>query len=290
MLDPHLPGSEARRFSLPHVELAGCFYGPADGRPVIALHGWLDNAMSFVRIAPQLSGVRLLVLDLPGHGLSGHYPPGASYLLWEYCRDVLMVAAQLGWTRFGLLGHSLGAVVAGALAAACPQQVERLGLIDGLFPLMAEPSQIASRLGAALQAQLAQAGQRRPRYASIERATLARQHGGYPISAEAAQLLVRRAMQAEVDGYGWRSDPRLTRATPLRLDRSQARELVTAIRCPALLLLASRGILQEHPGLDWLDPAYFEVLPLEGGHHLHLDDVGGASRVAAALDSFLTRT
>lgn len=290
MLDPHLPGGEARHFVLPHVELAGCFYGPQDGQPVIALHGWLDNAMSFVRIAPQLQGLRLLVLDLPGHGLSGHYPPGANYLLWDYARDVLMVAEQLGWQRFTLIGHSLGAVVAGALAAACPQRIERLALIDGLFPLTAEPSQVASRLGHALEVQLAQAGRRRPQYTSIERAAKARQMGGYPISAEAARLLIQRGLRAEDAHFVWRCDSRLTRATPVRLDPAQARELVRAIRCPLQLLVAEAGILHDHPELAALEGRGWQIEALPGGHHLHLDDAVGADLVARCINRFLAAT
>ena len=287
MLQPHLPGSEARRFVLPHVELAGCFYGPEEGLPVIALHGWLDNAMSFVRIAPQLPGVRLLLLDLPGHGLSGHYPPGAGYPLWDYARDVLMVADQLGWSRFALLGHSLGAVIASMLAAAMPQRVSRLALIDGIFPLTATPEQLTRRLADALQAQLNLAGKRRPCYESIERATLARLHGGYPISREAADLLIQRGLQEIPGGYGWRSDPRLTLATPLRLDPEQARALIRAIRVPTQVLVASTGILHDHPDLPLLQAPTLVVEHLPGGHHLHLDDASGAALVAQRLASFL---
>ena len=126
---------EEVRISLPHIELAAHLFGPPDGKPVIALHGWLDNAMSFSRLAPKLAGLRIVALDFAGHGHSAHRAEGASYLLWDYALDVLMVAEQLGWERFSLLGHSMGAIVSVLLAGALPERIERLALIDGLITL-----------------------------------------------------------------------------------------------------------------------------------------------------------
>ena len=148
---------EEVRISLPHIELAAHLFGPPDGKPVIALHGWLDNAMSFSRLAPKLAGLRIVALDFAGHGHSAHRAEGASYLLWDYALDVLMVAEQLGWERFSLLGHSMGAIVSVLLAGALPERIERLALIDGLIPYTGEADKAPQKLGEALKAQLAHA-------------------------------------------------------------------------------------------------------------------------------------
>ena len=111
---------EEIRLNLPHIEMAAHLYGPEDGQPVIALHGWLDNAATFSRLAPLLPGLRILALDFAGHGYSAHRPAGGSYLLWDNVLDVLLVAQAMGWERFSLLGHSMGAIVSVLLAAAMP--------------------------------------------------------------------------------------------------------------------------------------------------------------------------
>lgn len=86
------------------------------GPRVLALHGWLDNAASFVPLAPHLSALQLVAIDLPGHGHSAHLPAGASYTTAAAICHVLDVADALGWDRFSLLGHSMGAGIASLTA------------------------------------------------------------------------------------------------------------------------------------------------------------------------------
>jgi pimeloyl-ACP methyl ester carboxylesterase len=64
--------AEETSFEIGGLRLAARVHGPADGRPVLAAHGWLDNAASFDHLAPLLPGLRLVALDLAGHGRSGH--------------------------------------------------------------------------------------------------------------------------------------------------------------------------------------------------------------------------
>ncbi len=70
-----------REFSvdIPLGRITGLRAG-AEGTPkVLALHGWLDNAASFVPLAAQLADIDLVAPDLPGHGHSAHLPAGADY-------------------------------------------------------------------------------------------------------------------------------------------------------------------------------------------------------------------
>lgn len=279
---------EEIRLSLPHIELAAHLSGPEDGRPVIALHGWLDNAMTFARLTPKLPGLRIVALDFAGHGYSAHRPAGAGYSLWDNALDVLMAAEQLGWERFSLLGHSMGAIVSVLLAAAMPERVERLALIDGLVPFTGEAGTTAENLGRALKAQLLLGRKQKPVYPSIERAVAARMKDG-AVSREAAELLAERGLMPVPGGYTWRTDPRLTLPSPLRFTRDGALNLLDSLRCPVSLVLAREGVLGRKSGVrDHLDGRPFAIEELPGGHHLHLDDEAGAEAVAAVIRPFLT--
>ena len=275
---------EEVRLSLPHIELAAHVFGPADGVPVIALHGWLDNANSFARLAPRLHGLRILAIDMAGHGHSAHRPLGAGYALWDYVYDVLQVAEQMGWQRFGLLGHSLGAIVSVVLAGAMPHRVSHLALIDGVLPPTANDEDPAERLGMALQAQLDHENKRKSVHKTLERAIEARMKGVVAVSREAAELLAQRGLMPVPGGYTWRSDSRLTLHSPLRLSEAQALAFVRRVACPTRLVVAQEGMLARHTAL--LEGLPFAVEYLPGGHHLHLNDESGAVLVADCFNRF----
>ena len=279
---------EEVRLRLPHIELAAHLYGPADGLPVIALHGWLDNAASFARLAPKLPGLRIVALDFAGHGHSDHRAAGAGYAIWDYVHDVLQVAEQFGWQRFSLLGHSMGAIVSVLLAGALPERVERLALIDGLMPYTGEADSAPQRLGEALRAQMALTGKRKPVYAEFARAVEARMRGVGAVSREAAELLAQRGLMPVPGGYTWRTDNRLTLPSPMRLTRAHAMAFVQRLQCPVNLVLAEQGLLAAQPDLaELLGDRSIVLSRLPGGHHLHLDDEAGAQLVADCFKAFL---
>lgn len=281
---------EEIRLNLPHVELAAHIFGPEDGQPVLALHGWLDNAMTYARLAPKLQGLRIVALDFAGHGHSGHYPPGSSYQLWEYAEDVLLVAEQLGWERFSLMGHSLGAIVSVLVAGSLPERIERLALIDGLIPYTGEADGAPKRLGDALKARLALREKRKPVYADVERGVEARMKGVVAVSREAAELLAGRGLMPVPGGYTWRTDIRLTLPSVMRLTFAHVEQFVRAVQCPVSLILAEGGQMSVEPRLrSLIEQTSFATHILPGGHHLHLNDEVGAQQVADCFNPFFRR-
>lgn len=277
---------EEIRLSLPHIEVAAHLYGPEDGIPVIALHGWLDNAATFSRLAPLLEGMRIVALDLPGHGHSDHRPVGAAYNIWDYAHDVLQTAEQFGWKKFSLLGHSMGAIASVLLAGAMPERIERLALIDGVIPYTGEADTAPQKLGESLQALLSVDNKRKPVYSTFEDAVAARMKGVGAVSHDAAERLAQRGLMPVPGGYTWRTDARLMLPSPMRLSRAHARAFVDRIACPASLILAEQGLMTQTEMLNYCKSLPFQLHRLAGGHHLHLDDQSGAEAVAAVFNQF----
>jgi len=66
--------------------MAGLQWGDPAGEPTFALHGWLDNANTFNRLAPRLPELNLVALDFAGHGRSYHYPVGTHTMVCSTSR------------------------------------------------------------------------------------------------------------------------------------------------------------------------------------------------------------
>ncbi len=92
----------------------------------------------------------MIALDLPGHGIPITCRPAPRYHYIDYVRTVLAAADALQLSRFNLLGHSLGAGIASLVAAAMPERIERLLLIEGLGPLGDDGSHTLQRFRDAL--------------------------------------------------------------------------------------------------------------------------------------------
>ena len=103
-------------------------WGDPGGRPVVCIHGNSSGGVRFARLASGfLAERRVLAVDLRGHGRSGYEPP---WRLETFVGDVLETVDALGVGAADWIGHSFGGRIAYTVAAAQPERVERLVLLD----------------------------------------------------------------------------------------------------------------------------------------------------------------
>ncbi len=275
---------------LPHIKLAAKLWGSQDKPLILALHGWLDNANSFLPLSHYLTDYQIMAIDWPGHGLSEHRP-GKYPLHWIdylYDLDALLTALPAHQQPTAILGHSLGGIIASAYTAAFPEKVATLVLVEALSPLYEKESKVKPRLNNSFKSHrryLQVEAKNSNVYRDISVAVNAR-HKLTALDVAWCEILTQRNMQKLDCGVSWRSDPRLKLDSPLRLAYSQVDALMQAHEVDTLLILGSQGFTQLSSAIPtakrWFNQ--LEVEEIEGDHHLHM---GSAKAVSFAIDRFL---
>lgn len=108
-------------------------YGDPHGKPVIHLHGILGcryERLPDDRLTKNL-GVRLIIPDRPGYGLS-EYVPDHGYL--DFAEDLLELVDQLDIQQFSIMGLSIGAIYGSAFAYKTPQRLRSIAMISSTPP------------------------------------------------------------------------------------------------------------------------------------------------------------
>jgi len=262
-----------RTFECFGLTLAARHWGNPNGAPTFALHGWLDNANTFNRLAPLLPELNLVALDFAGHGRSDHRPPGAHYHALFDIQDVLAVAEHLGWSRFNLIGHSMGAGISSELAGLFPERVMNAVMIDGFLATGGADARerVDNNREAVLQ-MLHRSNRQPPVYASLED-MVARVTHATDQSAAAARELVQRGHKTVDGGYTWRTDPRIRFHTPLRMPTEQIDELMTRTTAPSLLIVAREGDRWYRNEVERRQASHpcLQLVEMSGPHHIHLE-------------------
>ena len=258
---------------LPWGVLEGLHWSRPGAAKVLCLHGWLDNAASFVPLAPYLQDFDLLALDLAGHGFSSHRPQSSRYYFPENIYDVNAALDELGWESCHIIGHSMGGGVASSFSAALPERVKRLVMLDAVGGLTLAANETAKQLRLSVKSVHKSRSFLRP-YESVEEAMRARQKTS-PLSDEAARLLCERSLEHTGDYYQWRTDPRLNWRSPHLLTDEQALDLLASIRAPTLAITSPS--VNEYIGEEMVRKRLGAIADCrhvtdDGHHHFHMEE------------------
>lgn len=111
------------------VELHVAETGPEGGTPVVFLHGVTDSWFSWSLVLEHLpDDVRAIVPTQRGHGDSDK--PACCYQVADLAADVVALLDALDIERAGIVGHSMGGLVAQRVAITAPERVSRLVIVS----------------------------------------------------------------------------------------------------------------------------------------------------------------
>ncbi len=274
-----------RAFDLPAYSLAALEWG--SGVPVIAMHGWLDNAGTFKRLAPLIEGCRIVAFDAAGHGFSGDRSADSAYNIWQEVGDAYDVAAALGWKQFSIIGHSRGAGVAMLFASAFPDLVSKMVFIDGGLPLIGNAKDAPATLARAVVESRKLRTKSGRVFETRERALRERMNGFTSVNYETAAALAERSLREVDGGWQWRADQRLKAQSEVKLTHEQTLAFVRRVSAPVLAIEAAGGPFVDRDDFQSLWPEFpgLELFRLPGGHHLHLE--GAELEIASRATAFL---
>lgn len=273
---------------IPSGTLTALTWGPANGKPILALHGWLDNAASFMPIAKYFADYRFVAIDLMGHGRSTHPPKGIYFHYIDYVADVVAIMDKMQWDKCSLLGHSLGAGIATIVAGAVPDRIRALGLIDGIGPITLEEPQFPDLIQKSLRDYAKLPQKKLPVYPNISDAVQARLQVS-KMHKRSVELLVHRGTKQVSGGYTWRTDPRLLCSPLIMYTEDQIPPFLRRIQCNVCLIRPSHGWPFDDKvfasRIRYLDNV--EVHRVNGEHHVHMDH---PDPVGPILNNFFQRS
>ncbi len=267
--------------SIPGFTIAGKTWGNPKNTPILALHGWLDNANSFDSIASYLQdSFYFIAIDLPGHGHSSHLPEGCYYHFTDALFSIIEILNALQLEKAHILGHSMGACLASLLASIASNRLLSLSLIEGLGPFSAPEDSACKQLTEFVQ-YLRKT--REPKgYKNHEMAAMVRAAKGY-VSHEIAKKLTERSLQERDGQFHWRHDRRLITPSPLRLTEGQVVSCLKEITVNTYLIWASKGFSFDSKIMQERIKAVrgIEITHLDGGHHVHMEQPEEISQLLA---------
>ncbi|XP_076062002.1 putative serine hydrolase [Oratosquilla oratoria] len=276
--------SSPKEISIPVLQgsIAGKVWNEDGQIPILALHGWLDNAGTWDRIAPLLpKNFKLVAIDFLGHGFSSPPPIGSGGYFTENVVAVERIVRHFGWEKINLLGHSMGGGVAMFYAGIYPEKVNKFVMIDLIKPLSIKPERQPERVAQAIDELLAAEKRFKSQPPQYDYDTLVQRlitsYGQTITEKDAKTLLIRGAKQWENGKYSFNFDPRLKASSILSTTFEQQKSFASHIRCDMLVIKATNGPLYEQRELyeDILQvyeksAKTFKYRTVEGNHHVHL--------------------
>ncbi|HLQ24552.1 MAG TPA: alpha/beta hydrolase [Acidiferrobacterales bacterium] len=244
---------------------------------VVILHGFLDLAWSFERVAVPLAGhYHVIAPDFRGHGDSEHVSRGGYYYFPDYTADLARLLPKLTQKKLYVVGHSMGGIVASYFAGAFPERVARLALLEGIGPPASRAEDAPDRLLAHIRTVDEVRARPRTLLPSIEaaRQRLLRAHP--KLDPGWAGILAERSTKPAPEGPPasriWKFDPLHKTRSPFVFEVAQFAAFVGRIQCPVLMVDGAQSNLAfaHDPERQALYPNH-TVETMATGHMMHLE-------------------
>jgi len=269
-------------------------WGPVQGPVIVMLHGWMDVSATFQFLVDAMQrDAHVIAPDWRGFGQTEWAQGG--YWFPDYLADLdALLAHYAPDAPVDLLGHSLGANVAGIYAGVRRERIQRLILLEGFGMLATTPSQAPQRFSQWLDE--VQDPPLLRRYATRQDVASRLQKNNKRLTDARAEFLSGHWASENAEGeWALQADPRHRLSNPILYRLDEVLACWQTVQAPVLWVDAADSELMPRFG----DPAQADAeiarrkanLPKvtslrvqDAGHMLHHDQ---PEQIAKAIDAFL---
>lgn len=276
---------EEVKIPVPWGHIAGKWWGKKNIQPVIAVHGWQDNAGSWDPLAEIMpDDYSILAIDLPGNGQSSHLPPFQNYYFDDTVSVLHRIRNHFKWDKVNVLGHSGGSAICFKYVAVFPEEVKSYFGIDFLVHTYDDEKERIAAIGDTIdkKIQLALRDHSSSKSYSWEEAkTVWIKGSNDSLDERSAEILMKRGLNKLPDGkYIFSRDHRLKAPDINLLNQQQLRVLAKNANVHIRLVRGSKSTffneaLKSFPDiLNILEQnaKSYNLYDLDGKHHLHMDN------------------
>ena len=262
----------------------GKWWGNKNIQPIIAVHGWHDNAGTWDPVCELLpDNFSVLSIDFPGHGLSSHLPSFLNYYHNDSISVVRRIKKHYGMDKIDLLGHSEGSAACFTYATVFPEDVDSYFGVDYVTNCYLDNEERAVSLGDRIDEKISialrnEASTKTYLWEDAKRTW----HKAFPwsLTEKSTEILMKRGVLKMPDGkYKFSRDQRLKTYDPSVFTLEQTHKLVENIKCHVRLVRGMKSILF-NTGLKFYpdileiiekNAKSFKLYEIDEDHHLHMD-------------------
>nr|XP_039255600.1 serine hydrolase-like protein [Styela clava] len=269
---------------VPWGEIVGKTWGDEKNPPIICLHGWLDNCNTFDKLIPLLpQDFYYVTFDVPGHGLSSHFPKGSFYFTAAYSSVLKRVIDHFKYDNVSIMGHSMGANIATYFGAIYPEIVSRIIAIDTAGIWFRQKEDLITGLRSCIDTHLAfETAEPRPeKEYTYEQAKERLRAANKNLNDESVEILLERGMRELDNGnFIFRRDIRHLFKDPLERGFETSLTIAEGLKADIFFVWAKKGlykiIKERYPDIAEVHKAFqkntksFSYVEIAGNHHLHL--------------------
>lgn len=286
---------------MPWGYVVGRWYGNRKVRPILALHGWLDNMGTWNNLLPLMpSHIGVLCIDLPGHGYSSKLPKGIVYHAVDYVCVILRIMEVYEWDKVSIMAHSMSSFLSFIFASLYPNRLDMLISIDVVKTRYKKPAQHIEMLATYIEKYLVEDDRlanpfalEPPSYTYEELEKVLHIGSGKSVNLENCHHIIERNINRSTkypEKYYFSRDGRLKYYFEFTTSPPFAAELARRIHnVPYCVIKGTQSDFINEESDEVIEilrknNPHFQLHEVDGTHHVHLNN---APEVAAIINPFI---